>query len=82
MQMSRVVETCHLEGGLTVPRLGHLKCAACGARFFDDEAMHAIQGARSAATRGELAETRATKGAFKQILDKVPDRPPVEGDEV
>lgn len=48
VQMARVVETCHLENGLAVKRLRHFKCAACGARFFDDEAMHAIQAARSA----------------------------------
>jgi len=51
MQMARVVETCHLEDGVTVKRLGHYKCQACGARFFDDEAMHAIQAARSATAK-------------------------------
>ena len=51
LQMARVVETCRLEDRLAVKRLGHYKCQACGARFFDDEAMHAIQAARSAAAK-------------------------------
>jgi len=49
--MARVVETCRLEDGVTVKRLGHYKCQACGGRFFDDEAMHAIQAARSATAK-------------------------------
>ena len=55
--MARVVKTCHLEGGLTVKRLSHYKCQACQARLFEDEAMHAIQAARSAA-----AKTRTRTG--------------------
>ena len=48
VRMVRVVETCQLEDGVTVKRLSHYKCEACGVRFFDDDAMHAIQAARSA----------------------------------
>ncbi len=51
MQLARVVETCRLEDGLAVKRLSHYKCAACNARFFDDDAMHAIQAARSATAK-------------------------------
>ena len=40
MQMACTVENCRTEDGLTVRRLRHLKCHACGARFFDDAAMH------------------------------------------
>lgn len=47
IQMTRTVETCRLEDGLTIKRLHHYKCHACGARFFDDEAMHRIQFERA-----------------------------------
>jgi len=46
MRMSRTVENCRLEGGLTIRRLRHFKCKSCGARFFDDDAMHRIQSER------------------------------------
>jgi transcription elongation factor Elf1 len=42
-----VVETCHLSDGLAVKRLRHYKCGACGARLFDDAAMHRIQQERA-----------------------------------
>ncbi len=45
--MSYTVENCQTEDGLTIRRLRHLKCSACGARFFDDEAMHRIQKERA-----------------------------------
>lgn len=45
-QLVEVVEDCRLEDGLTVKRLRHLKCLSCGARYFDDEAMHRIQTER------------------------------------
>ena len=54
-QMVRVVEACRLADGLTVKKLAHFKCASCGSRFFDDEAMHSIQAAR--APHGSSAET-------------------------
>lgn len=46
MQMVYTVENCRTEDGLTVRRLRHLKCSACGTRFFDDAAMHRIQAER------------------------------------
>jgi predicted RNA-binding Zn-ribbon protein involved in translation (DUF1610 family) len=46
VRMMRTVETCRLEDGFTVRRLRHYKCRACGARFFDDHAMHRIQAER------------------------------------
>jgi transposase-like protein len=46
--MVRVVETVRLADGLTVKKLAHYRCRSCGSRFFDDDAMHAIQGARTA----------------------------------
>lgn len=70
MRMARVVETCRLDDGVVVKRLAHYKCQACGARFFDDQAVHAIRA------------KRARKGALREILANVPDRPPVEGDEL
>ncbi len=52
--MAYTVENCRVEDGLTVRRLRHLKCGACGARFFDDAAMHRIQ-----AERGKLSLAHA-----------------------
>ena len=46
-QLVRVVENCRLDSGISVKRLQHLKCRACGARFFDDEAVHRIQAERA-----------------------------------
>jgi len=51
--MTHRVEDCRLDDGLTVKRLGHYKCESCGARFFDDDAMHGIQVARAARSRSE-----------------------------
>ena len=48
--METHVETCRLGDGLAVKKLRHLKCSACGARFFDDNAMHRIQSVRNAQT--------------------------------
>ncbi|MBL7190000.1 MAG: hypothetical protein ISS70_27040 [Phycisphaerae bacterium] len=53
--MTRVVETCRLEDGLTVRKLAHYKCRSCCSRFFDDDAMHRIQDAR--ASHGSLARS-------------------------
>lgn len=47
MQMAQTVEKCRLDDGLSVTRLRHFKCRACGARFFDDDAMHRIQSERT-----------------------------------
>jgi len=47
-EMASVVETCRLKNGLTVKSLRHYKCPSCGARFFDDDAIHRIQEARAA----------------------------------
>ena len=52
--MVYTVENCRTEDGLTVRRLRHLKCRACGTRFFDDAAMHRIQ-----AERGKLSLAHA-----------------------
>lgn len=53
VEMGARTETCHLEDGVTVKHLAHYRCQACGARFFDDEAMHVIQVARSAIKESE-----------------------------
>ena len=45
--MSYAVEDCQTEDGLAIRHLRHLRCSACGARFFDDEAMHRIQKERA-----------------------------------
>ena len=47
VQMTRTVETWRLGDGLAVKRLRHYKCRSCGARFFDDDAMHCIQSIRA-----------------------------------
>ena len=46
-EMVSVVETCRLADGLAVKRLRHYRCRSCGARFFDDAAMHRIQQQRA-----------------------------------
>ena len=73
--MRLVVETCHLGDGSQVPRLRHFRCKACGARFFTDEAMDAIQSRRAKATRPafQVAESRAKYG--KKRLSSLPRRP-------
>jgi hypothetical protein len=47
-----------------VPRLRHFRCQACGARFFTDEAMDAIQSRREKAAPPGLrvAESHAQYG--------------------
>ena len=47
MRMAHTVENCKIRDGLTVRRLRHFKCGACGTRFFDDESMHRIQSERA-----------------------------------
>ena len=42
-----VVETCRLADGLTITKLRHYKCRSCGARLFEDAAMHRIQAERA-----------------------------------
>jgi DNA-directed RNA polymerase subunit M/transcription elongation factor TFIIS len=46
-EMITVTETCRLADGLSVKRLRHYKCRSCGARLFDDDAMHRIQEQRA-----------------------------------
>lgn len=45
--MVSVVAACRLADGLTVKRLRHYRCRVCGARFFDDAAIHRIQQQRT-----------------------------------
>jgi predicted RNA-binding Zn-ribbon protein involved in translation (DUF1610 family) len=47
VEMIRVAEDCRLTDGFLVRRLRHFKCQSCGARFFDDSAMHRIQSERA-----------------------------------
>ena len=47
VKMTHVVGSCRLDDGLTVKSLRHFRCRACGAKFFDDEAMHRIQAERT-----------------------------------
>jgi hypothetical protein len=42
-EMVSVVESFRLTDGPTIKRLRHYKCRSCGARLFDDAAMHRIQ---------------------------------------
>lgn len=44
--MSQTIENCRFDDGLVIKRLRHFKCSACGARFFDDDAMHCIHSHR------------------------------------
>ncbi|MGW8257769.1 MAG: hypothetical protein ACWGMZ_09825 [Thermoguttaceae bacterium] len=46
--MAAVVETLQLSDGPTIKRLRHYKCRSCGAKLFNDAAMHRIQEYRSA----------------------------------
>ena len=46
-EMVSVTETCRLADGLIVKRLRYYRCRSCGARFFDDAAMHRIQRQRA-----------------------------------
>ena len=46
-RMVRVMENCRLADGLAIKKLAHYKCRSCGSRFFDDDAMQAIQAARA-----------------------------------
>ena len=43
----RTQEDCQLEDGLAVKALEHFKCSTCGARFFDDVAIHRVQAERA-----------------------------------
>ena len=43
----RVLFTEKAEGCLSAKRLRHFKCRACGARLYDDDAMHRIQSERA-----------------------------------
>jgi hypothetical protein len=47
MEMVRVTENYRSPDGVEVGRLAHYRCAACRARFFDEEAIRAIQSARA-----------------------------------
>ena len=47
VQVTSTIETCRLSDGLIVKKLQHYKCQSCGARFFDDDAMHRIQAVRA-----------------------------------
>ena len=46
IRLSRTMENCLLGDGVTIKKLRHYKCHSCGARFFDDDAMHHIQKVR------------------------------------
>ena len=48
-RLKSVTGKCKLADGIKVDKLRHLKCGSCGARFFDDEAMHTIQTVRGIA---------------------------------
>jgi len=41
-----VVETFRFADGLTIKRLRHYRCRSCGARLFDDDAMHRMRQQR------------------------------------
>ena len=47
LQLVYTLESCQTEDGLSLQHLRHLKCEACGALFFDDDAMHQIQNDRA-----------------------------------
>jgi hypothetical protein len=67
--MFQVVETCRLGDGFIVKRLRHLKCNACGSRFFDDEAMNVIQIARaSCKLSGAKTEIRPSKAKARHAM--------------
>jgi hypothetical protein len=47
MELAQTVENCRIGDCLSVKRLRHFKCRACGARLYDDDAMHRIQSERA-----------------------------------
>jgi hypothetical protein len=53
--MVQTTAACRLADGLRIGRLRYLQCRSCGARFFDDDAMHAIQSARASRSKSRLA---------------------------
>jgi predicted RNA-binding Zn-ribbon protein involved in translation (DUF1610 family) len=46
-EVVRTVERCQLADGLRIKSLGYFKCRSCGARLFDDDAIHVIQTERA-----------------------------------
>jgi hypothetical protein len=53
--LTLALEDCRLDDGLCVRRLRHFKCQACGARSFDDDAVHRIQPERAAFSESRKA---------------------------
>lgn len=47
LEMAQTVANCRIDVGLSVKRLRHFRCRACGARLYDDDAMHRIQRERA-----------------------------------
>jgi len=45
--MVRVTKAIRFPDGLTLPRLARFQCRKCGANFFDDAAMEAIERAEA-----------------------------------
>ena len=63
IQLTRTLSDCTLADGFRVKKLPHLKCLNCDARFFDDEAMCAIQAQRGA---GKISKRRGKISAQKR----------------
>ncbi len=59
--MVRVIEDYRSPDGLKVGRLLHYRCAACGTRLFDEEAIHTIQSARTRRASGDKLTARRSK---------------------
>jgi len=47
LELFKTVENCRLDDGLSIKRLRFFKCRACGAKLFDDAAVHRIQSERA-----------------------------------
>jgi hypothetical protein len=45
--MAEAVGNCSVGHGVSVKRLRHFRCRACGAKFYDDDAVHRIQSERA-----------------------------------
>ena len=50
MELAQTVGNCRIDDCLSVKRLRHFKCRACGARLYDDDAMHRSQRERAKRT--------------------------------
>jgi hypothetical protein len=65
--MVRVTKTVRFSDGLSVPELKRFQCRKCGANFFDDAAMAAIEQAHAESRAGiRQSRCRETRHTFSE----------------